>query len=117
LAARGAFRHRRSASICLSRLQFEWAGTLALTSQGSETLVNTSTSGTQTLNWSSKSVAMDANGSYVIIWMDGSGQSDTGIGIYGQRYNASGVAQVPSSMSTPSRPTTSATPGGDGCQR
>ncbi|MBN8281906.1 cadherin domain-containing protein [Zoogloea sp.] len=74
-------------------LQFEWTGTLALTSQGSETLVNTSTSGTQTLNWSSKSVAMDANGNYVIIWMDGSGQSDTGIGIFGQRYNASGVAQ------------------------
>ncbi|WP_374498923.1 DUF4347 domain-containing protein [Zoogloea sp.] len=74
-------------------LQFEWAGTLALTAQGSETLVNTSTSGTQTVNWSSKSIAMDANGNYVIIWMDGSDASDTGIGIYGQRYNASGVAQ------------------------
>jgi phosphoheptose isomerase len=74
-------------------LQYEWTGTLALTAQGSETLVNTSTSGTQTLNWSSKSIAMDANGNYVIIWMDGSGASDTGIGIYGQRYNASGVAQ------------------------
>nr|MBP7444353.1 DUF4347 domain-containing protein [Zoogloea sp.] len=52
-------------------LQYEWTGTLALTAQGSETLVNTSTSGTQTLNWSSKSIAMDANGNYVIIWMDG----------------------------------------------
>uniref|UniRef100_UPI0035B2446B cadherin domain-containing protein n=1 Tax=Zoogloea sp. TaxID=49181 RepID=UPI0035B2446B len=76
-----------------SELQLEWNGVLALTAQGSETLVNTTTSGSQTENWSSKTVAMDANGNYVIIWMDGSGASDTGIGIYGQRYNASGVAQ------------------------
>ncbi|WP_374245141.1 DUF4347 domain-containing protein, partial [Zoogloea sp.] len=74
-------------------LQAEWGGVLALTAQGSETLVNTTTVGTQTDNWSAKTVAMDANGNYVVIWMDGSGATDTGIGIYGQRYNASGVAQ------------------------
>ncbi|WP_298622295.1 DUF4347 domain-containing protein, partial [uncultured Zoogloea sp.] len=76
-----------------ANLQVEWSGVLALTAQGSETRVNTTTSGTQTENWSTKTVAMDANGNYVVIWMDGSGATDTGIGIYGQRYNASGVAQ------------------------
>ncbi len=74
-------------------LQTEWTGVLALTAQGTETKVNTSVSGTQTENWSTKTVAMDANGNYVVVWMDGSGATDTGIGIYGQRYNASGVAQ------------------------
>ncbi|WP_284186858.1 cadherin domain-containing protein, partial [Zoogloea oryzae] len=76
-----------------ANLQVDWSGVLALTTQGAETLVNTTTTGTQTENWSAKTVAMDANGNYVVIWMDGSGATDTGIGIYGQRYNASGVAQ------------------------
>ena len=76
-----------------ANVQAEWTGVLALTTQGSETLVNTTTTGTQTENWSAKTVAMDANGNYVVIWMDGSGATDTGIGIYGQRFNASGVAQ------------------------
>lgn len=75
-----------------ANVQAEWTGVLALTTQGSETLVNTTTTGTQTENWSAKTVAMDANGNYVVIWMDGSGATDTGIGIYGQRFNASGVA-------------------------
>jgi hypothetical protein len=71
-----------------------WSGTLALTSQGGETLVNTSTAGSQTNNWSGKTVAMDANGNFVGVWMDGSGAGgDAGYGIYAQRYNAAGMAQ------------------------
>ncbi|MEA2708401.1 MAG: hypothetical protein QOF78_1002 [Phycisphaerales bacterium] len=56
--------------------------------QGGEFRVNTTTSGEQIY----RSVAMDANGNFVIAWTsaDGGGQ-----GIFAQRYNAAGVAQGP----------------------
>jgi hypothetical protein len=52
------------------------------TSLGSEFRVNTTTTNDQTL----PSLAMNATGTFVIVWDDG---DDT----WGQRYNASGVAQ------------------------
>ena len=54
---------------------------------GSETLVNTTT----TNNQSYASVAMDAAGNTVVVWQ-GEGAGDTN-GIFGQRFNAAGVAQ------------------------
>jgi len=56
--------------------------------QGSEFRVNTFTSGDQT----NPSVATDSTGNFVIIW-ESQGQDGSGKGIYGQRYNSSGVAQ------------------------
>ena len=56
--------------------------------QGSETRVNTTTTDTQ--QW--PSVAMDANGNFVIAWTSAN-QDGSGGGVYAQRYNASGVAQ------------------------
>lgn len=55
--------------------------------QGSEFRVNTYTTSVQ----SKPSVAMDSDGDFVVTWQ--SGQDGDGYGIYGQRYNASGVAQ------------------------
>lgn len=59
--------------------------------QGSQFLVNTSTTGDQF----APKVALDADGDFVVNWMsyqDGpSGQG--ALGIYGQRYNAAGVPQ------------------------
>jgi hypothetical protein len=50
--------------------------------------VNTYTTGSQT----NPSVAVDANGNFVIAWQ-GSSQDGSGEGIYAKRYNASGVVQ------------------------
>ena len=55
---------------------------------GSEFLVNTYTTGHQT----SPSVAMDADGDFVVVW-ESYGQDGDGYGIYGQRYNAAGLKQ------------------------
>jgi hypothetical protein len=51
--------------------------------------VNTHTS----LNQSTPSVAVDADGNFVVVWASLNGQDGSGSGIYGQRYNAAGVAQ------------------------
>ena len=56
--------------------------------QGSEFPVNTYTTGSQ----SSPSVAMDADGDFVVVW-ESYGQDGDGYGIYGQRYNAAGLKQ------------------------
>ena len=54
---------------------------------GAETHVNTTVTGSQ--NYAS--VAMDSEGNYVVVWQgEGSGDTD---GVFGQRYNASGIAQ------------------------
>jgi CSLREA domain-containing protein len=74
-------------------LQASWGSVLSLTPQGGETLVNATTSGSQQPMMGTKSVAMDANGNYIVVWQDGSGADGSGIGIYGQRYNAAGTAQ------------------------
>ncbi|MBU8545814.1 MULTISPECIES: beta strand repeat-containing protein, partial [Roseomonadaceae] len=64
--------------------RFDAAGVAA----GAEFQVNTYTASNQ-LN---AAVAMDADGNFVVTW-DSSGQDGSGTGIYGQRYNAAGVAQ------------------------
>ncbi len=56
--------------------------------QGGEFRVNTYTTNTQQLS----SVAMDAAGNFVVTWAS-NGQDGSGYGVYGQRYNAAGVAQ------------------------
>ncbi|MEQ1853509.1 MAG: cadherin repeat domain-containing protein, partial [Chthoniobacteraceae bacterium] len=58
------------------------------TPQGGEFLVNTTTADTQVL----PSVAMDAAGNFAIVWSSNN-QDGSGYGVYGQRYNAAGVAQ------------------------
>jgi hypothetical protein len=56
--------------------------------QGDEFRVNTYTTNQQRYS----SIAMSASGAFVISWSS-SGQDGSGYGIYGQRYNAAGVAQ------------------------
>lgn len=56
--------------------------------QGGEVQVNTTTTGDQ----SESSVGMDDTGDYVVVWSSTSQDGD-GKGIFGQRYNSSGVAQ------------------------
>ncbi|WP_300329058.1 DUF4347 domain-containing protein, partial [Accumulibacter sp.] len=67
----------------------DWQGTLALSAQGAETRVNTSTTSTQeTAEYNGGSVAMDANGNFVVVFHDYNDDY-----IYFQRFNAAGVAQ------------------------
>lgn len=73
-------------------LQASWNGVLSLSTQGAETRVNTTTSGGQSTLDGAHSVAMADNGNYVVVWQDGSGVDGSGIGIYAQRYDASGTA-------------------------
>jgi hypothetical protein len=56
---------------------------------GGEFRVNTTTAGDQT----DPTVAMDANGDFVITWSSFGQDAANTWGIYGQRYNAAGVAQ------------------------
>jgi autotransporter-associated beta strand protein len=56
--------------------------------QGAEFQVNTFTTGNQQF----ADVDMDADGNFVVVWNSASQDGD-GIGVYGQRYNAAGVAQ------------------------
>src|SRR5262249_17476319 len=58
------------------------------TPQGGEFRVNTTTDGDQTL----PQVAADANGDLVFVWASG-GQEGSGLGVFAQCYNASGVPQ------------------------
>ena len=66
---------------------------LSTTPLGVETLVNTATANTQqTSPEATAAVAADANGNFVAVWASLNQDGDSW-GIYGQRYNASGVAQ------------------------
>jgi hypothetical protein len=70
----------------------DWNGTLQSYAVGGETRANTTTGSTQQNDPDiPQSVAMDANGNYVVVW-SGNGPGDTA-GIFAQRYNADGVAQ------------------------
>ncbi len=59
---------------------------------GGETRVNTFTAGAQA-TFGTQSVAMDANGNYVVVWQSLNQDAAGNYGVYAQRYNASGVAQ------------------------
>jgi VCBS repeat-containing protein len=65
-----------------------WQGTLAITVEGGETLVNQTTLWTQ----DASEVAADVAGNYVVVWQSNL-QDGSGYSIYAQRYNAAGVAQ------------------------
>jgi hypothetical protein len=56
--------------------------------QGSEFRVNTFTNANQ----ANSSIAVDSDGDFVVVWTSAN-QDGSGYGVYGQRYNASGVAQ------------------------
>ena len=56
--------------------------------QGSEFLVNTFTAGAQNL----PSVGMDAVGNFVITWTSANNQDGSGTGVFGQRFDASGIS-------------------------
>ena len=56
------------------------------TKLGQEFLANTYTTGAQT----QPSVGADDNGHYVVVWTGASDQDGSGLGIFGQRYNATG---------------------------
>jgi hypothetical protein len=58
------------------------------TKQGNEFRVNTTTTETQ----SHPSIAMDANGDFVVVWQSYT-QDGSSYGVYAQRYNSSGIAQ------------------------
>ena len=73
--------------------------------QGGEFRVNTYTTGNQ---WT-PSVAIDADGDFVVAWTDQS-QDGTPYSVYAQRYNAAGVTQARSSRSTPTPRIDSFTP-------
>jgi hypothetical protein len=58
--------------------------------QGSEFRVNNVTINDQ----KDASIAMDANGNFVVAWADGEpGQDGSGLGVYARRFDAAGVAQ------------------------
>ncbi len=57
------------------------------TARGDQILVNTTTAGDQMYS----SVAMDANGGFVVVWSS-QGQDGDGWGVYGQRFDAAGTA-------------------------
>jgi len=57
--------------------------------QGNEFQINTTTAGSQGNIWGS-TVAMDADGDFVVIWEGSDGDS---AGVFGQRYSANGVPQ------------------------
>lgn len=67
-----------------SELQGEWMSTLGATPVGGETLVNTMTANDQ----KESSVAMDADGNYVVVWEGKDNKAD----IYFQRYDSHGNA-------------------------
>ncbi len=58
------------------------------TTQGVEFQVNTHTASHQ----NGPSLAMDADGNLVIVWMSYNGQDGSGIGIFGQKYDSSGAS-------------------------
>lgn len=78
-----ARRSRRSGTEQLESRQL-----LAATPVGGEFLVNTTTTNSQ----SAASMAMDADGDFVVAWVS-SLQDGSGTGIYAQRYDAAGIPQ------------------------
>ena len=62
-----------------------WDGSLGITSPGTETRANTSTTGAQTTWPTRRDVAIDGSGNFVVVWNDGN-SSD----IYARRYDSAG---------------------------
>ena len=57
-----------------------------------ETRVNTTTAGDQNCYWwSVRTIAVQPDGGYIIVWIDAGGNDGQGNGIYGQLFNASGA--------------------------
>ena len=67
--------------------QSAWSGVLAITPTSSETLVNGTTTGSQSTHNAARQVAIDANGNFVVVWAD----TTTG-DVMGRLFNANGTA-------------------------
>jgi hypothetical protein len=66
--------------------------TAQFSSLTNETLVNTSTAGDQYgYWWSVRTVAVQPDGGYIVVWIDVNGLDGSQEGIFGQRFNASGA--------------------------
>jgi hypothetical protein len=59
---------------------------------GSEFQVNTYTTASQEVSLG-RAVAADPNGNFVVVWHSRSGQDGSGAGVFGQRYDSSGMPQ------------------------
>ncbi|MBI1347631.1 hypothetical protein GC163_15225 [bacterium] len=85
-------RRARSKSTMLVQ-SYESRLLLSASPAGSEFQVNTYTTGAQgMIDTPAQSVAIDADGDFVVVWMS-DGQDGSSGGIFAQRYNAAGVAQ------------------------
>ncbi len=57
-----------------------------------ETLVNTTTTGEQWgYWWSTRTIAVQPDGGYIVVWIDNNGLDGSTEGIFGQRFNATGA--------------------------
>jgi Ca2+-binding RTX toxin-like protein len=86
----------KSISVAVGRVEaLESRRLLSSVPVGPETLVNTTTSNQDSTNATGQAgaVAMDASGNYVVVWESATTPDASNTDIYGQRYNASGVAQ------------------------
>ena len=73
---------------------------------GTETLINTTTTGSQR----NANVAMDSAGDTVVTWASGSDQDGSGYGVYLRRYNASTTTWGSETRATQRPPTTKRMP-------
>jgi VCBS repeat-containing protein len=74
--------------------QAEFNAVLAFSPVGAEQLVNTNTVGAQTTTTSAPAVAMAANGSYAVVYVDAANNGD----IYVARFDATGLALGPAAL-------------------
>ena len=90
---RRSLRPRVSAVCRVERL--EPRQLLSASAIGPEFQVNTFTAGTQQTNFTGQggSMALDADGDFVVTWSSAGQDTATSYGVYAQRYNAAGVAQ------------------------
>ncbi|HUQ68484.1 MAG TPA: hypothetical protein VM165_03110, partial [Planctomycetaceae bacterium] len=85
-------RGRGSAGVSTAVVQTLEPRVLLANPAGAEFQVNTTTVSFQRTNVSASSVALDADGDFVVTWSS-FGQDGSGYGIFAQRYNAAGAAQ------------------------
>jgi parallel beta-helix repeat protein len=71
--------------------QHQYRGTLSLTTQGTETIVNSINTNVQATNPTVNSVAIANDGSYVVVFTDTT--ASNGNEVIAQRYNSNGAAQ------------------------
>ena len=79
-------------SLCIS----PFAANAQFSTLTSETRANTSIAGEQWIYWwSSRTLAVQPDGGYIVVWIDNNGLDGSGQGIFGQRFNAGGAKVGP----------------------